>query len=69
MLPKIFKNFKNLILAISKKKDGNLKNDENARKKFLDKFNLSFKNLIFLKQIHSKKIILIKKKKKLSSSR
>ena len=63
MLPKIFKNFKNLILAISKKRDGNLKNDENARKKFLDKFNLSFKNLIFLKQIHSKKIILIKKRK------
>jgi len=63
MLPKIFKNFKNLILAISKKRDGNLKNDEEARKKFLDKFNLSFKNLIFLKQIHSKKIILIKKRK------
>ena len=66
MLPKIFKNFRNLILAISKKKDGNLKNNVEARRRFLAKFNLNLDNLIFLKQIHSKRIIFVKKGKKFS---
>jgi len=66
VLPKIFKNFRNLILAISKKKDGNLKNNVKARRRFLAKFNLNLDNLIFLKQIHSKRIIFVKKGKKFS---
>jgi len=34
MLPKIFRNFENLILVTSQKRDGNLKNDARAQKKF-----------------------------------
>ena len=66
MLPEIFKNLKNLILATSKKRDGNLENDLEARKNFLAKFSLKSEDLIFLKQIHSKKIIFIEKGKKFS---
>lgn len=63
MAIKIFKKFKNLIVATSKKEDGNLKEDLKKRKKFLEKFEILPKNLITLKQIHSDKIILIEEPK------
>ena len=66
MRPKIFKSFQNLILATSTKKEGNLKNDLEARERFLAKFNLKPEKLIFLKQVHSKRIIFVKKGKKFS---
>jgi len=66
MLPKIFKNFKNLVATTSTKKDGNLR-DDSKREKFLNKFKIKKENFISLKQIHSRKIIVIKNDKKIYS--
>lgn len=59
MLPKIFRKFKNLVCATSKKEDGDLKLDLEKRKLFLSKFQILPENLITINQIHSSKIYLI----------
>lgn len=60
MLPKIFRKFKNLICATSKRENGDLKLGLKKRECFLNKFHILSENLITLNQIHSNKIYVIK---------
>ena len=64
-MPKIFQKFKNLICASSNKKHGDLKKDIKRRNEFLKSLEILPQDFVFLKQVHSAKIRIVKKPQKI----